>query len=76
MFIFLVDCHLTVNKGEVPLAVLKESAEQITIEAGNITGATFRLGQLDHSGPYITPTNLPRAWTELQWYIKVHGDLL
>ena len=76
MFVFLVDCHLTVNRGEVPLDVLKKSAEQIIVNAGNVAGSAFKLGKLDESGPYITPTDLPRAWNELREYIWINGDML
>ena len=76
MFVTLVDCHFTADRGEVPLAVLKKIAEQIIIEAGDITGSAFKLGKLDRSGPYITPTDVPRSWKEVREYIWFHGDKL
>ena len=44
------------------------------MEAGDITGSAFKLGKLDRSGPYISPTDIPRSWTELREYIRIHGD--
>jgi len=75
-FVNFVDCHFTADRGEVPLAVLKKIAEQIIIEAGDITGSAFKLGKLDRSGPYITPTDIPRSWKEVREYIWFHGDKL
>ena len=76
MFVSLVDCHLTVKEGEWLLDVFKEAAESIINIAGNKWRSTFTLGKLNESGPYLTPTNLPKPWSEAREYIKVHGDAL
>ena len=76
MFVFLVDCRLTVEEGEWPLDVLKEAAQLIIDIAGRNWRSTFALGKLDGTGPYLPPNNLPRTWREKSEYIKVQGDPL
>ena len=76
MFVFLVDCRLTVEEGEWPLDVFKEAAELIINIAGRKWRSTFTLGKLNGSGPYLPPKNLPRTWSEAREYIKVQGDPL
>ena len=74
MFVILVDCHLTVEEGGRPFNVFKEAVEHIINIAGDEWQSTFTLGKLNGSGPYLSPENLPRTWSEAKKYIKVQGD--
>ena len=76
MFVFLVDCHLTIEEGERPLNVFKEAAECIINIVGDERRSTFTMGKLNGLGLYLTPMNLPKTWSEAKKYIKVQGDAL